>query len=105
MALQVLALESLYTMILTLRIYFVLLLLLFSLHQAAMAGPNWDAIDDARAAKQEQKKTAVQQRTIHESALQQLKTACEKVKANAELSHACDEILAADEAIAINAKQ
>lgn len=74
---------------------FLFILFLFSTH-AVVAGPNWSAIEDARAAKQEQKQVAEKHMTTHEIALQKLQAACEKVKDNVELTNACHEIMAAD---------
>jgi len=72
------------------------LFLLTVLTQQAFAGPNWQAIEESRAAKQEQKQIIKTQVSAHESALEKLKLACEKVKQNEELTKACAEIINVD---------
>jgi hypothetical protein len=64
----------------------------------AVAGPNWDAIDDARkekaAEKQQVKQEAVKQQH-QQSAFERLQAACNKVQHDDEVKAACKEMIEA----------
>ena len=67
---------------------------LLTLPLTTLAGPNWQAIEYARSAKQEAREEAAVQQSRHDSAMQKLHAACEKAKSNTEVYAACQEMMA-----------
>jgi len=78
-----------------------LIFIIFFYAMAGYAGPNWEAIERAReekaAEKRVQTETVVQRAEKvkkQQSTLEKLQAACDKVEENAEITAACDEIIA-----------